>query len=203
MSVSELSLTDLSVQSLSIEAPTDADLMVQVREGDREAFGTLVERHKHALVGYLSRLTGSRERAEDLAQEAFLRLFRSVHRYRENGQLTAYLFRIATNLLRSEERRERRWRLLVPKISSSGDRVEPHAPKRLEQQELSGKLAAAIAELPMSFRVPLVLFEIEDWPQQEIAELLGVREGTIKSRIFRARERLRRSLAPYWNGEAP
>lgn len=182
-------------------ADSDAELMARTAAGDRAAFGDLVDRHKDSLVAYLARLAGSVERAEDLAQEAFLRLFRAADRYREEGQLTAYLYRIATNLLRSEQRRTRRWRLLTPKLApADGHRAEARAYRRVLQQELSRHLAEAVAELPMRYRVPLVLFEIEGWSQGRIAELLGCREGTVKSRIFRARERLRRRLAPHWNG---
>src|ERR1700724_4363293 len=95
------------VSDLQQEA-SDADLMARVRAGDREAFTDLVERHKDAVVNSLTRLPGSRDRAEDLGQETFLRLFRSAAGYVEQGYLRAFLFRIATNLAHSEERRGRR-----------------------------------------------------------------------------------------------
>lgn len=191
--------------------PTDAELMARVREGDREAFGELVERHKDALVAYLVRLAGERERAEDLAQEAFLRLFHAARTYRERGQLKAFLYRIATNLLRSEERRRRRWRLLSAAWVaegaaplSGGGSDGPGSEARLLEAELKEHVAEAVAQLPLLYRVPLVLYEIEGWPQGEIARLLECREGTVKSRLSRARERLRRRLAPYWtNGDTP
>jgi RNA polymerase sigma-70 factor (ECF subfamily) len=83
------------------EPPSDAELMVRVREGDREAFAELVERHKDAVVSYLARLTADPDRAEDLGQETFLRLFRAAGSYSEQGYLRAYLLRIGTNLVRS------------------------------------------------------------------------------------------------------
>ena len=70
---------------------TDADLMARVRSGDREAFAHLVDRHKDAMVNYLTRLTGSRDRAEEVAQETFVRLYRSASRYKEQGRLGGYL----------------------------------------------------------------------------------------------------------------
>jgi RNA polymerase sigma-70 factor, ECF subfamily len=179
--------------------PSDAELMEWLRAGDREAFAELVDRHKDAVVGYLARLTGSRDRAEDLAQETFLRLYRSASGYVERGYLRAFLFRIATNLLRSEERRERRLRLLAPFLAL--DREEaPSAPSGLLRAEVQREVAQAIALLPMSYRVPLVLHELEGWSYADIAAELSCREGTVKSRIFRGRERLRRSLEPYWLG---
>jgi RNA polymerase sigma-70 factor (ECF subfamily) len=180
--------------------PSDAELMARVRAGDRDAFGHLVARYGDDLVAYLARLTGSRERAEDLAQEAFLRLYRTVPRYRERGRLAALLYRIATNLLRSEERRDRRWRTLRPALDVHGERpAAPGAPQRLLQAELRRRLAAALAGLPLKLRAPLVLYEIEDWPQREIARALDCREGTVKSRLHRARARLREELGPLWN----
>ncbi|MEM8995888.1 MAG: sigma-70 family RNA polymerase sigma factor, partial [Acidobacteriota bacterium] len=87
---------------------------------DDDAFARLVDRHKDRIVNYLTRLTGDRERAEDAAQETFIRFYQHRHRYREEGTLKAYLFQIATNLVRSEERRKKRWRLLEPIFSRGG-----------------------------------------------------------------------------------
>lgn len=177
----------------------DAGLMARLRTGDRDAFTDLVERHKDAVVNYLTRLTGNRDRAEDLAQETFLRLFRSAGSYTEQGLLRGYLFRIATNLVRSEERRERRLKLLLPFLGKTRH-AEPTAPSGLLRQELHREVAAAVAQLPLRYRVPLVLHEIEGWPYADIARELGCREGTVKSRIHRGRQHLKERLAPYWNG---
>ena len=202
-----------------IDPASDAALMARTRAGDRDAFGLLVDRHKDALVGYLARLTGSPDRAQDLAQEAFLRLYRAAGSYRERGQLTAFLYRIATNLVRSEARRERRWRQLLPHLAPRtnrrgavagapapaipGDRLEagvaPAGPRRLRQREVQRRLSRALATLPVELRAPLLLYEIEEWSQADIARALGCREGTVKSRLFRARRRLRDELADCWD----
>jgi RNA polymerase sigma-70 factor (ECF subfamily) len=179
---------------------SDAELMARVRTGDRDAFADLVDRHKDAVVNYLTRLSGSRDRAEDLGQETFLRLFRSAGGYVEQGYLRAYLFRIATNLVRSEERRDRRQRLLLPLFGVEPDRTEPAAHSGLLRQEMQRVLTAAVARLPLRYRVPLVLHEIEGWSYTDIAVELQCREGTIKSRIHRGRQSLKRQLEPYWTG---
>ncbi len=182
------------------EAPSDAELMARLRStGDREAFAELIDRHKDAVVAYLGRLTNSRERAEDLGQETFLRLYRSAPGYVEQGLLRAFLFRIATNLAHSEERRERRLRLLAPFLRTS-PHAEAAAPQGLLRDEVRREVTAAVAALPMSYRVPLVLHELEGWAYSDIARALSLSEGTVKSRIHRGRERLRRGLAPYWHG---
>jgi RNA polymerase sigma-70 factor (ECF subfamily) len=178
---------------------SDAQAMAAVRAGDRHAFARLVDRHKDAVVSYLSRITGDRDRAEDLAQETFLRLFKAADGYREQGFLRAYLFRIATNLVRSEERRERRLRLLLPFLGGRRH-DEPAAPSGMLLQELHRQVAVAMAALPLRFRVPLVLHEIEGWSYADIAQELRCREGTVKSRIFRGRRHLKERLEPYWTG---
>lgn len=187
------------------EPPSDGELMAQAQAGGREAFAQLVDRHKDILVGYLTRLTGEAERAEDLAQEAFLRLFTSAGGYQERGQLRAYLFRIATNLLRSEERRSARWRRLRGLFAHSnghGDGgLAPSQERRLLAAEIGGRVGEAIAELPLRYRAPLVLREIEGLSYREICAALGCREGTVKSRIHRGRRLLRDHLEPYWMGE--
>ena len=101
-------------------AATDTELLALSRAQDSQAFGRLIDRYKDRVVNYLSRLTGCRDRAEDIAQETFVRFYRQLHRYRDEGSLAAYLFRIATNLVRSEERRKRRWQALRPLLAVSG-----------------------------------------------------------------------------------
>ncbi len=183
-----------------MDQPTDAELMARVRAGDTSAFEEIVDRHKDALLNYLTHLWGDRDRAEEFAQEAFLRLYQSAGRYDERERLAPYLYRIATNLVRSEFRRLRRWRLLLPWIlpgETAGGEL-PH--RRLFETEIQQKVRTALESLPVTYRAPLVLREIEGWSYQEIAAALGCRDGTVKSRIARGRAHLRELLAPYWNG---
>lgn len=191
--------------TIDLQAPSDGELMARTQAGSRDAFAQLVDRHKDLLVGYLTRLTGQKDRAEDLAQEAFLRLFTSAGAYRERGQMRAYLFRIATNLLRSEERRSARWRRLRGLFASSNGHMEageaPSPEKRLLATEIGGRVGSALAELPLRYRAPLVMREIEGLSYREIGTALGCREGTVKSRIHRGRLLLRDRLEPYWMGE--
>jgi RNA polymerase sigma-70 factor (ECF subfamily) len=170
--------------------------------GDRAAWGELVERHEDALVNTLTRLTGDRAVAEDLAQETFLRLIERGASYRPQGKLRAYLYRIAINLQRSRERRRRRWQALVARfLSVNGSRPEPTAAAGLLARERDRRVADAVARLPHRLRAPIVLYNVEGWSYREIAAALGCREGTVKSRIHRGRRLLRRELAPYWRGE--
>ena len=189
----------------------DAELVALSRGDDRDAFGQLVDRHKDRVVNYLTRLTGNRDRAEDFAQETFIRLFQNLDRYRDEGALVAYLLRIATNLVRSEERRRSRWRVLRPLFAVTGFRggmgrgareEDPEASpqNRALASEETRQVSAAIASLDLRYRAPLVMREIEGATYQEIAIALGVNEGTVKSRLHRGRHLLKEKLTPYWNG---
>src|SRR4028119_1102479 len=96
----------------------DDALMQRVREGDDAAFAEIVERYKNPLVNYLTHLVRSRDRAEEVAQDAFVRLYRNASKYREQDRLGPYLFRIATNQVVTEVRREKRWSLLLPRLNA-------------------------------------------------------------------------------------
>jgi RNA polymerase sigma-70 factor (ECF subfamily) len=179
---------------------TDDQLMQRVREGDDDAFGEIVDRYKDSLVNYLTHLVRSRDRAEEVAQDAFVRLYRNASKYRERERLGPYLFRIATNLVVTEVRREKRWNLLLPRLHASTRTCEPSPDTSLLTDEIQRQVSAALDRLPIKYRAPLVLFEIEEWSYEEIANALELRCGTVKSRISRARQLLRRHLAPWWIG---
>lgn len=174
--------------------PSDATLMTRVRRGDRDAFERLVDRHRDGLVAYLARVSGDPVGAQDLAQEAFLRLYRAADRYVEQGHLQAYLYRIATNLLQSRRRGARRfpWVAFDPVRHEARDPVTPQ--DDTIRDETTRRVARAVAELPWAFRVPLVLHAVDGWPLARIAAMLDCRVGTVKSRISRARRNLRETL---------
>ena len=198
--------TELSVDSgvvpSDMTSDDDAELLSRVQSGDRGAFAMLVDRHKDRLVNYLTVLVRNRERSEDLAQEVFLKLYLHAGRYEERGQFLPYLYRMATNLVRSEERTRRRRELLLHTFTANGNghRAQASPQAMLLSTEIGERVGEAIAALPLRYRSPLTLREIEGWSYQDIASALNCREGTVKSRIHRGRERLRRLLEPYWNG---
>lgn len=183
-------------------AVDDGRLMARVKAGDEQAFADLVERYKNPLVNYLTQMTRNRERAEDLAQEAFVRVYRAAGRYRERGQFQAFLFRIATNQLRTEERKAARWRGLLPSLTAEHRRRPPvPSPQRAALgSEAVDAVTQALKRLPLHFRAAVVLREIEGWPYARIARTLGCREGTVKSRVHRGKNLLREDLSEYWNG---
>lgn len=180
--------------------PSDSELMQRVCGGDDDAFAAIVNRYKNPLVNYLTHLVRSRERAEDVAQEAFVKLYRNVGRYRDHEKIAPYLFRIATNHTISEMRREKRWRLLLPRLEAGTTKLAPQPDAGLLTDEVQRQVSAALERLPLKFRAPLALYEIEEWSYEDIARALDCRIGTIKSRIARARELMRRQLAGWWIG---
>ncbi|HKI87259.1 MAG TPA: sigma-70 family RNA polymerase sigma factor [Thermoanaerobaculia bacterium] len=184
---------------------SDDHLMRRLAAGEIEALGPLVERYKDPMTNYLTRLTGNKERGEELAQETFLRLLRAAPGYRSEGRFSALLYRIATNLARSEARSLRRFRLRFERFAGEmkGNGYESFSGPEdtLLRQEARDCVSRALSTLPMRYRVPLTLYAIEGWSYLEIAGFLALREGTVKSRIARGRQRLRAALVPYWQGE--
>lgn len=183
-----------------MERETDLELVRRCREGDDEAFAGIVDRYKHSLVNYVTHMVRSRDRAEEIAQEAFVRLFRNLGGYRDHERTGPYLFRIATNLVVSEARREKRWSLLLPRLRASGRPSDPAPEADLLRTEIQQKVWQALERLPLKYRAPIVLFEIEEWSYEEIGAALDLRGGTVKSRISRARAMLRSQLAQWWTG---
>src|SRR5437763_14064095 len=167
-------------------------------ETDDVEFANFVDRHKDSLINYLRHLTRSQERAEQIAQDACVRLDRNRTSVRDESA-APYLFRIGTNLVVSQIRRERRWKLLLPMFIAAQPAAEA-ADRRAVTNEIQGKVAAALERLPVKLRAPLLLFEMEEWPYHEIAGALGCRIGTVKSRIFLARALMRRALESEWLG---
>jgi RNA polymerase sigma-70 factor (ECF subfamily) len=178
----------------------DDALMQRVLEGDDDAFSEIVDRYKDSLVNYVTHLVRSRDRAEEIAQDAFVRLYRNASQYKAQERLGPYLFRIATNLVVTEARREKRWSLLLPRLHASTRQSEPSPDTNLYTTEIQRQVHTALEQLPLQYRAPLVLFELEEWSYEEIARALDIRNGTVKSRISRARDLLRRHLAPWWTG---
>jgi len=169
-------------------------------ERDEPAFTAFVEERKGPLVNYLVHMTRSRDRAEEIAQDAFVRFYRTGWQTRTDEQLAPYLFRIATNLAISQLRREKRWQRIMPFLTAREQRSAPPADTDVLTDEIQRQVAAALEQLPVKFRAPLVLYEIEEWPYEQIARALDCRIGTIKSRISRARALMRRVLEPWWIG---
>jgi len=184
---------------------SDHNLLARTREGDEAAFAEIVARYRRPLTNYIHRLLNDYDAAVDLAQETFVRLYGARDRYHTGYAFSTYIYRIATNLAISEIRKRRRRRLVsltcVFKSKDAEDTIaydpadeQPLADSALILRERQLAVRRAIASLPTNYRIPVVLRDIEGLSYEQIAHMLDVSEGTIKSRISRARTFLRQKL---------
>jgi RNA polymerase sigma-70 factor (ECF subfamily) len=181
----------------------------ELKAGDRKAFTRLVVEYQDRVFSYLYRMLGNPEEAEEVAQEVFIAAFRFIGSFRGEGSLYTWLLRIASNMYKNRIRyyvRRKRSR-----ETSIDDRIEraDYRPIGERQDNPEAILAAhqaedalrkGIAELPEDFREILVLRDIDLLTYQEIQELTGLAEGTIKSRLHRARHQLARLMRGYLEG---
>ena len=182
----------------------DNALISAYLQGDEYAFEVLVTRYQNKLVNYLNRLIHDYEMAVDLAQEAFIRVYRNANRYKGEYQFSTWLYRIATNLAIDEmRRRERKGRFFFYNVKESfqqddGTRSLPdlrYSPeKSLDRTEKLERLQAAIDSLPEKYRFAFILKEVQELSYQEISKVLRISLGTVKSRIHRAKILLRGKL---------
>ena len=192
-------------QSPQILSLSDEDLMARVAEDDERAFADLVGRFKGRVTNLISRVLNDRESSDDLAQEVFVRVFVHRRNYRTGSKFSTWVFTIAANLAKNEIRRRvrrRHWCSLDALTEVFSDSIiqlaDPTEGREqvLEREQLQGAVGEAIATVPEKYRLALVLRDIEGLSYEEIAEVLGVPGGTVRSRINRARSMLKRKLQP-------
>lgn len=182
-----------------IEDP-DRDLVVRWQAGDEKAFEELISRHERRIYRLLYRMMGNKEDAEDLTQETFLSLHRHGHRFRAEARFSTFVYRVAANAALNRRRSLGRGRARIDKLKTRHDAGDdlPSSPRNPEDathgSELSEHVRVALDELSPSLRMPVVLYDIEGLAYGEIAKVLGIAEGTVKSRIHRARQALREHL---------
>jgi RNA polymerase sigma-70 factor (ECF subfamily) len=187
-----------------MQTPTDWQLVEETQNGHTEAFAELVRRHQQHVVHFCWRMVGSRQDAEDLAQESFIRLYGQLGRLRPRAQFTTYLFAIARNTtlnhLRSDKRRGRD-RLLPLTHGNDAPRLvadqRPQPDRSAQLREADDLVQQALQRLSPEHREIVVLREMQGLDYDAIAAVLGCRRGTVKSRLSRAREQLRADLAPH------
>jgi RNA polymerase sigma-70 factor (ECF subfamily) len=170
----------------------EARLIRAAQQGDRPAFAALVECYWERLYRWLYHLTHDRHAAEDLAQEAFLKAFRHLGRFRAGTNFRAWLFKIAHNSFANQHRSARRREPLPEELADSSG--EPVA-EALSREALQA-LARAVERLPAEFRSALLLRVEEGLSFRQIAEVLDLTEETARWRVFKARQKLLSLLAP-------
>jgi RNA polymerase sigma-70 factor (ECF subfamily) len=192
-----------SLPARTEEDAEDVRLMELVGAGDSGAFEQLVERHQRLVVGTVGRMLGNSSDAEDIAQQVFVRVWKSAKRYVPRAKFTTWLLKITRNLVFNELRRRSRH----PQVPLQAESEEEERPIRDEnaiapdaamlEQELQKAIDAAIAHLPETQRLAVILRRYEELSYEEIAETLDQSVSAVKSLLFRARTELRESLQRY------
>jgi len=198
--------TEATVATAELAGADDATLVERVRAGQTQAFGLLVERYQDRVFNLALRMCSHRLDAEELAQEAFLKALERIDQFKGNSKFYTWLFRIAANLAISHRRRRRRLRFLsLTRRDGDGDAADPPPVEVVQRREpppeqaamaaeTRGLVAEALEQLDETFRLVLVLRDMQDMGYAEIAEVLSVPVGTVKSRLYRARCMLRAQL---------
>ncbi|WP_042357741.1 RNA polymerase sigma factor SigW [Bacillus rubiinfantis] len=174
----------------------------QVIKGDQDAFGEIVEIYKNSVYQLCFRMLGNRHEAEDIAQETFLRAYVNIRSFNQELKFSTWLFRIATNLCIDRLRKKKPDYYLDAEVAGSEgltmySQIPANTPlpeKELEGLELQEVVQKEILKLPEKYRSAIVLKYIEDLSLNEISEILDLPLGTVKTRIHRGREALRKQL---------
>ncbi|MGI5839814.1 MAG: RNA polymerase sigma factor [bacterium] len=160
--------------------------------GDKEAFSLLVDRYKKPVFVFIYRMVQQREEADDLAQETFIRAYTNLWRYNSAYKFSTWLFQIAKNLCIDSLRRRP---VLLPEPEAEGRTAAPVTPEgEVLREEMRCELAAAVAGLPPQQKACIILYHYDGLSYQETAEQLGLPLQTVKNSLFRAREKLRRTI---------
>lgn len=188
----------------------DEDLIVRVQNGQRKAYDELVSRYKGRLFSFILRMVKDPTLAEELTQETLIRVYIHAEKYREIARFSTWVFTIATNLVRNKMRqRSRRPRLISFNPAPEDDEIPVDPPDRkadpsesVEREELSRIMAEATSRIPEKYRVPFLLREVEQLSYEEIQQVTGLKLGTVRSRINRARTRFRNLIKPMLKNES-
>lgn len=195
-------LEDKKLDRVTLEALSDEELMLLFQRDVRLAFDLLVERFQNPLMNYIFRFTGNKEDAADILQDTFIRVYRKKHLYRTIARFSTWVYTIAGNLAKSELRRGHRkyirpierkkdndeeWSIPLPDGEPLPDRVA-------DSNIVYERIQKALLQLPDVFREAVVLRDIQELSYEEIAEIVEMPIGTVKSRISRGRLQLKEIL---------
>jgi len=188
-----------------------SELVTRAKKGDRDAFDVLVERYTPFVFNLTLRITGSREEAEDCVQEAFVRTFSSLRKFREEAAFSTWLYRVAVNVANDAARRlkgrpMRASELANPEddagadleqLAGRGEQTDAGPEASAIAHERQRVVVQAVRRLPEHHRTVIVLYDLQGLSYDDIARVLGVRVGTVKSRLNRARLALKELLLPH------
>ncbi len=195
----------------SASADEDALLVERAINNDLAAFETLVSRYKDRIVGFSARMLNDRDEAEDVAQEVFIKAYRNLEGFRGASSFSTWLYRIATNLCIDRARARKRRPQSAYSLDEPFDKEEDKGGRDVpddtfepsgmaERDELRLRVREAVAEMPEKMRAVLVMCDMNGMAYEDIAQVLKIPIGTVKSRLFHARADLARRLKPYMRG---
>ena len=187
---------------------SDEVLIERFKAGDRNSFRELVEKYQSRVYSIALAMVGDRNDADDLSQEIFLKVYRFLHKFRGRSKFFTWLYRITVNTCinsRNGRCKKRETISLSQPLDEEGNNLYTYVPQEsfksaletLKNEELGVKINSAINSLPDELKDVFILREIEDLSYRELATIFQCPEGTIKSRLFRARDQLKEKLEPY------
>jgi RNA polymerase sigma-70 factor, ECF subfamily len=184
----------------------DSGVVAAHLAGNRRAFGELVERYQNRLLNFIYRTTGDRERAEDLVQETFIRVYRHLHRFDQSKKFSTWIYTISSNLAKNELRNRSRNPLVLFQTLMKNRQADErplewedntYRPDDLfRKRHLKSQVDAAVDQLPEHHRTVFILREMEGKTYEEIADITATNLGTVKSRLNRARNNFAQLIAP-------
>ena len=177
-----------------LQLDDDFSLIQRFIEGDESTFRTLVQRHKEKIRNIIYLTLNSSDAVDDIAQDVLITTYKNLKSFRFESQFSTWLYRITVNKCKDHLRKVKIRSIFTP---LNGGEDEPVYLPAMENKDISEIVNNAISKLPEKLRLPLLLKDIEGLSYQEIAESVGCEIGTVKSRIFRAREGLRELLKPF------
>jgi RNA polymerase sigma-70 factor (ECF subfamily) len=201
---SRVSATTPAVHSPSVEFDADQDIVARCRSDDREAFAELVRKYQSRVLTLATRMLDNRSEAEDVAQDIFVKVFQSLHDFRGASRFSTWLYRITVNYcLNHIRRRTRQQQTLVLTELEDWLQESPmsNPQKTLEEKQRWALVQAKLQLLSPEHRTIILLRDFEGLSYEEIADVLQLESGTVKSRLHRARMELKALLEPYLAGE--
>jgi RNA polymerase sigma-70 factor (ECF subfamily) len=186
---------------------SDDELVDRARKGDSAAFDGLVERHKERVYATIYHMTSNRDDADDLTQETFIRAYRAIRKFRGKSSFYTWIYRIAVNLTvnflkRSKRNRELDLHDMDEGVSRDPDYLRlvgaaPTPRQQVSRREFQEKLTEALQHLTEAHRMVVTLHDIQGMPHGEIARIMGCSEGTVRSRLYYARQQLQGLLSEF------
>lgn len=190
------------------DSALDRTIISRCKNRDAEAFSIIVDQYQARIYGFVRRMLRNTEDAEDVAQEVFIKAFENFDRFDGRASLSTWLFKIASNLCIDRARKRGRRPELVSLEPGNGEGIQDAADLRWDPQssvvtsEMEQAIEEALAQLSEKLRSVLLLHDLEELSYEEISKAVGIPVGTVKSRLFLARNQLQQALRRYLIGEA-